>query len=106
MSAIELNEGNFEEIVLQAEKTVLVDFWAVWCGPCGMMAPVVEEIAKEQEGRLVVGKLDCEKNEEIAAKYGITGIPAFLIFKNGEVVDRIMGAMPKGELMAVVEKYL
>lgn len=106
MEAIELNEGNFEEIVLQAEKTVLVDFWAVWCGPCGMMAPVVEEIAKEQEGRLVVGKLDCEKNEEIAGKYGITGIPAFLIFKNGEVVDRIMGAMPKGELMAVVEKYL
>lgn len=106
MEAIELNEGNFEEIVLQAEKTVLVDFWAIWCGPCGMMAPVVEEIAKEQEGRLVVGKLDCEKNEEIAAKYGITGIPAFLIFKNGEVVDRVMGAMPKGELMAVVEKYL
>lgn len=106
MSAIELNEGNFEEIVLQAEKTVLVDFWAVWCGPCGMMAPVVEEIAKEQEGRLVVAKLDCEKNQEIAGKYGITGIPAFLIFKNGEVVDRIMGAMPKGELMAVVEKYL
>lgn len=106
MSAIELNEGNFEELVLQSEKPVLVDFWAVWCGPCGMMAPVVEQIAEEQEGRLVVGKLDCEKNEEIAGKYGITGIPAFLIFKNGEVVDRIMGAMPKGELMAVVEKYL
>lgn len=106
MNAIELNESNFEELVLQSEKPVLVDFWAVWCGPCGMMAPVVEEIAKEQEGRLVVGKLDCEKSEEIARRYGITGIPAFLIFKNGEVVDRVMGAMPKGELMAVVEKYL
>lgn len=106
MEAIELNDSNFDEIVLKSEKPVLVDFWAVWCGPCGVMSPLVDEVANDQEGRLIVGKLNCDESMDIAQRYGITGIPAFLIFKDGEVVDRVMGVMPKGELLAAVEKYL
>lgn len=106
MAAMELNAANFEEKVLKSEKPVLVDFWAVWCGPCGMMSPIVDEIAAEQEGHLVVGKLNCDENMELAQSYGITGIPAFLLFKGGEVVEKVMGAMPKGELLAAIEKHL
>lgn len=106
MAAMELNAANFEEKVLKSEKPVLVDFWAVWCGPCGMMSPIVDEIAAEQEGRLVVGKLNCDESMELAQSYGITGIPAFLLFKGGEVVEKVMGAMPKGELLAAIEKHL
>lgn len=106
MAAMELNAANFEEKVLKSEKPVLVDFWAVWCGPCGMMSPIVDEIAAEQEGRLVVGKLNCDESMELAQNYGITGIPAFLLFKGGEVVEKVMGAMPKGELLAAIEKHL
>lgn len=106
MAAMELNAANFEEKVLKSEKPVLVDFWAVWCGPCGMMSPIVDEIAAEQEGRLVVGKLNCDECMELAQSYGITGIPAFLLFKGGEVVEKVMGAMPKGELLAAIEKHL
>lgn len=84
----------------------MVDFWATWCGPCSVMSPLVDEVAKEQKDRLVVGKLNCDESMDIAQRYGITGIPAFLIFKDGEVVDKVMGAMPKGELLAAVEKYL
>ncbi len=106
MEAIKLNAGNFDEVVLKSEKTVMVDFWATWCGPCSVMSPLVDEVAKEQKDRLVVGKLNCDESMDIAQRYGITGIPAFLIFKDGEVVDKVMGAMPKGELLASVEKYL
>ena len=106
MEAIKLNAGNFDEVVLKSEKTVMVDFWATWCGPCSVMSPLVDEVAKEQKDRLVVGKLNCDESMDIGQRYGITGIPAFLIFKDGEVVDKVMGAMPKGELLAAVEKYL
>ena len=106
MEAIKLNAGNFDEVVLKSEKTVMVDFWATWCGPCSVMSPLVDEVAKEQKDRLVVGKLNCDESMDIAQRYGITGIPAFLIIKDGEVVDKVMGAMPKGELLAAVEKYL
>ena len=106
MEAIKLNAGNFDEVVLKSEKTVMVDFWATLCGPCSVMSPLVDEVAKEQKDRLVVGKLNCDESMDIAQRYGITGIPAFLIFKDGEVVDKVMGAMPKGELLAAVEKYL
>ncbi len=106
MAVIELNQGNFEEMVLKSEKPVLVDFWAVWCGPCGVMSPLVEQLAKEQEDRVSVGKLNCDENMELAQKYGITGIPAFLLFKGGEVVEKVIGAMPKGELLAAIEKHL
>ena len=106
MEAIKLNAGNFDEVVLKSEKTVMVDFWATWCGPCSVMSPLVDEVAKEQKDRLVVGKLNCDESMDIAQRYGITGIPALLICKDGEVVDKVMGAMPKGELLAAVEKYL
>lgn len=106
MAVIELNESNFEQKVLKSKTPVLVDFWAVWCGPCGVMSPLVDEVAEEQAGRLVVGKLNCDESMKTAQKYGISGIPAFLLFKGGEVVQKVMGAMPKGELVAAIEKYL
>ncbi len=106
MAAIELNKDNFEELVLKSDKPVLVDFWAVWCGPCSLMSPAVEEIAEEKADSIVVGKVNCDENMELAQQYSITGIPAFLVFKNGEVVERLMGAMPKAELLAAVEKHL
>ncbi len=106
MAAITINAENFDELVLKSDKPVLVDFWAVWCGPCGVMSPLVEELAEEQKDRLVVGKINCDECMELAQKYSITGIPAFLLFRDGQVVERVMGAMPKGELLAAVEKHL
>ncbi len=106
MAAMQINSDNFEEMVLKSDKPVLVDFWAVWCGPCGMMSPIVDEIAEEEKSRLTVGKINCDENMELAQKYGISGIPAFLLFKEGEVVEKVMGAMPKGELLAAVNKHL
>lgn len=106
MAAIEVNAANFEEKVLQSSLPVLVDFWAVWCGPCGMMSPIVDEIGEEQSERLVVAKVNCDENMQLAQKYGITGIPAFLLFKDGELVEQVLGAMPKDELLASIEKYL
>ena len=101
MKAIEITDGNFEQEVTQSQIPVLIDFWAVWCGPCRIVAPVVEEIAGEYEGKVKVGKLDVENNAETAGKSGIRSIPTLLIFKGGEVVDRIVGAVPKH---AIVEK--
>lgn len=106
MAAMEINSDNFEEVVLKSEKPVLVDFWAVWCGPCGMMSPLVDEIAEEEKSRLTVGKINCDENMELAQSYGVSGIPAFLLFKEGEMVEKVMGAMPKGELLSAVEKHL
>ena len=93
--ALEITDGNFEELVRKSSQPVLVDFWAVWCGPCRMLAPVVEEISKEYEGRVVVGKVDVDNNQEFAGKYGIRNIPTVLVFQNGEVVGRQVGVAPK-----------
>ena len=93
--ALEITDGNFEELVLKSSQPVLVDFWAVWCGPCRMLAPVIEEVSKEYEGRVVVGKVDVDNNQEFAAKYGIRNIPTVLVFQNGEVVGRQVGVAPK-----------
>jgi thioredoxin 1 len=90
-----VTETTFEEEVLKSEIPVLVDFWAEWCGPCRMIGPIVEELGKEYEGRLKVAKIDVQNNNNVASKYGIMSIPALLFFKNGEVVDQIIGAVPK-----------
>ena len=103
MKPIEFTDQNFNAEVLQSDKPVLVDFWAVWCGPCKMIAPFVEELAGELEGKAKVGKLDVDNNQESAIKYGVRSIPTVLIFKGGKVVDTIIGAVPKVQLKQKLE---
>lgn len=104
--ALELTDANFEELVIKSDKPVLVDFWAVWCGPCRMVGPIVNEIGEEYSDTLVVGKLDVDNNPNVAAKFGIRNIPTILFFKNGEVVDKQVGAVPKQVLIGKVEPLL
>ena len=96
--AVEFTDSNFEEQVLKSDKPVLVDFWAEWCGPCRMVGPVVEELSNDFSGKAVVGKVNVDQNPGVAAKYGIRSIPTILFFKNGEVVDKSVGAVPKAAL--------
>lgn len=103
MKPITFTDDNFTTEVLQSDKPVLVDFWAVWCGPCKMIAPFVEELASELEGKAKVGKLDVDNNQESAIKYGVRSIPTVLIFKGGKVVDTIIGAVPKVQLKQKLE---
>jgi thioredoxin 1 len=98
MSEIILNDQNFEAEALQAKKPVLVDFWAPWCGPCQMMGPVIEELAKELEGKAIVAKLNVDENQATAEKYNVMSIPTFIIFKGGEIVEEISGAQTKAML--------
>nr|2YNX_A Chain A, LACA THIOREDOXIN [synthetic construct]2YNX_B Chain B, LACA THIOREDOXIN [synthetic construct] len=106
MSVVQLNDENFDEVIKKNNKVVVVDFWAEWCGPCRMIAPIIEELAKEYAGKVVFGKLNVDENPEIAAKYGIMSIPTLLFFKNGKVVDQLVGAMPKEALKERIKKYL
>ncbi|WP_017731547.1 thioredoxin [Nafulsella turpanensis] len=103
--AIEITDSNFNEIT-NTDKPVLVDFWAEWCGPCKMIAPVVEELAGDYDGKAVVGKLDVDSNPEISAKFGIRSIPTLLVFKNGEVVDKQVGAVSKNVLAQKLDAQL
>jgi len=93
--AIEITDANFDELVVKSDKPVMLDFWAIWCGPCRMIAPIVEEMSGEYEGKAVVGKVDVDSNPNIAMKYGIRNIPTVLFVKDGEVADKQVGAAPK-----------
>lgn len=104
--ALEFTDANFDELVLKSDKPVIVDLWAVWCGPCRMVGPIVEEIGNEYEGQAVVGKLDVDNNPEIARRYSIRNIPTILFFKNGEIVDKQVGAVPKQVLIGKLEALL
>ena len=104
--AVEITDANFEELVLNSKIPVLVDFWAEWCGPCRMVGPIVEELSKDFDGKAVVGKVNVDLNSQISANYGIRNIPTLLIFKNGEIVDKQVGAVPKATLAAKIEAQL
>ncbi len=104
--ALEFTDANFEELVLQSDKPVLVDFWAEWCGPCRMVGPIVQEIGQDYEGQVVVGKLDVDSNPGVSAKFGIRNIPTILFFKDGQVVDKQVGAVPKQILVNKLEAFL
>ena len=102
---IELNDANFDEII-NTDKPVLVDFWAEWCGPCRAIGPVIEELSKEYDGRVNVGKLNVDHNPQVSMNYGITSIPAILFIKGGTVVDKLVGAQPKANFVKKIEQHL
>lgn len=104
--AIEITDATFESLVLKSDKPVIVDFWAVWCGPCRMVGPLVEEIGEEYSDKAMVGKVDVDTNPETARTYGIRNIPTILFFKNGEVADKQVGAVPKQKLVEKLEALL
>ncbi|MEN2281957.1 thioredoxin [Algoriphagus sp. SE2] len=103
--AIEINDQNFEEII-NSDKPVLVDFWAEWCGPCKMIGPIVEELAGDYDGKAIIGKVDVDSNPEVSAKFGIRSIPTLLVFKDGQIVDKQIGAVPKSVLTQKIDAQL
>ena len=104
--ALEFTDSNFKSEVLESDKLTVVDFWAEWCGPCRAIGPIIEELGKEYEGRVNVGKVNVDHNSEVSINYGITSIPAILFFKNGQVVDKLVGAQPKGNFVKKIEQHL
>jgi thioredoxin 1 len=104
--AKQVNDNNFEEIVLKSDKPVLVDFWAEWCGPCRAIGPIIEELSKEYDGKVVVVKLNTDENPVTPTNYGIRSIPTLLFFKNGKVVDKLIGAVPKSNIKAKLDALL
>lgn len=104
--ALEFTDANFQTDVLGSDKLTVVDFWAEWCGPCRAIGPIIEELGREYEGKVNVGKVNVDHNSEVSINYGITSIPAILFFKNGEVVDKLVGAQPKGNFVKKIEQHL
>ena len=105
-SEFEFTDANFDQEVLKSKQPVLVDFWAPWCGPCRMIAPIVAEISSEYAGKLKVGKVNTDDNQAVAARYGVMSIPTLMIFKNGEMVARIVGAQPKQALTGKIDAVI
>ena len=105
-AALQVTDASFKQDVLESDVPVLVDFWAPWCGPCRMVAPVVDEIAQQYEGQVKVVKLNTDENPNVASKFGIRSIPTLMIFKGGQRVDMVVGAVPKTTLANTLEKYL
>lgn len=106
MKPVEVTDGNFKNEVLESQLPVVVDFWAVWCGPCKMIAPIIEELANEYDGKMKFGKLDADMNPQVSTQYGIRSIPTLLVFKGGRVVDQIVGAMPKKALIDKLSPHM
>ncbi len=103
---IAVTDDTFEEVVVNSDLLTIVDFWAVWCGPCKMIAPVLEEIADEYDGQLQITKLDVDNNNQTAMNFGVMSIPTLLVFKDGQPVERIVGFMPKAKLLAKITPHL
>ena len=103
---VTLSEDNWEQEVLKSDTPVLVDFWAQWCGPCRMVAPVLDQIASEMDGKVRVAKLDVDSNQKIAYQFQVSSIPTFILFKDGQMADRMMGAMPKSAFESFINRNL
>lgn len=106
MASIHFTDSNFKKEVLGSGVPVLVDFWAAWCGPCKMVAPVIDELSKEYENKIKIGKLDVDNNPKVASHFGIMSIPTLMFFKNGQVVEQIVGALNKNELKKKIEEIM
>ena len=104
--ALEITDSNFDESVLKSDKPVVVDFWAEWCGPCKMIGPLIDEMSKDYEGKALVGKVNVDQNANVSAQFGVRSIPTVLFIKNGEVVDKSVGAVPKATLDSKLEALL
>ena len=101
-----ISTDNFEQEVLGADVPVLVDFWAAWCGPCRMVAPALEELAEQMEGKVRIAKVNVDENQDIAVKFQVSSIPTFILFKDGEAADRMLGAMPKGAFEQFIDRHI
>ncbi len=104
--AVEFTDANFKELVLESDKPVLVDFWATWCGPCRAIAPVIDELHDELDGKAVIGKVNIDENSDVPVEYGVRSIPTLLVFKNGEVVDKAVGNQPKSKLIEILTSHM
>jgi len=103
---LEITDANFDETVLKSDRPVMIDFWAAWCGPCRALAPIVDEVAKQYGGKIVVGKMDVDKNTATPQRYGVRGIPTLLVFKGGQVREQIVGYVPKETIEKAIDKNL